>query len=117
VVPIDFVTSVVLRCTVQKGKKQSKAVASKRYTKEEENGHEENCRSRVMHLIKSSYLFLRPEPRLSGISFQIVSSLVVVSFCFFSRLTPASHQVLCNRDVRHVSPIKHHVLCACRLFL
>ena len=45
--------------------------------------NEENCRSRVMHLVKSSCFFFRLEPKLSAISFQIISSLVVVSFVCF----------------------------------
>lgn len=63
-----------------------------------------NCRSRVMHLVKSSCFFFRLEPRLSAISFQIISSLVVVSFvCLFPLPTAVSHRVLYDRGVRHVS--------------
>jgi hypothetical protein len=67
-----------------------------------------------MHLIKSSYLCLRLEPRLSGISFQIVPSLVVMSCCFFSRLTSVSHQVLCNR-ARRASCKLYQASCTMRM--
>jgi hypothetical protein len=50
---------------------------------EEGNVIEENCRSRVIHLVKSSCFFFRLEPRSSAVSFQIISSLVVVSFVCF----------------------------------
>lgn len=66
--------------------------------------NEENCRSRVMHLVKSSCFFFRLEPKLSAISFQIISSLVVVSFDLFPLSTAVGRRVLYDRGVRHVSP-------------